>query len=194
MFESDTFNPPLKPQFALAISRDQSGTNYAGSFAIGGIPDPTDPRVNSSSNSVTVPWEFVTDISTTQYSFYAISIDGFEIGDSFEADSSQYIVDSGTTLMKVPTALATAFNALWEPSASTASDGSVLVNCDAIPPQLSVVINGIAIPINAADLMWYDGENCLSGIQDAGSGGNFLGDVFLRNVLAVFDWGNQQMM
>lgn len=194
LFESDTFNPPLTPQFALAISRDLSGTNYAGSFTIGGIPHPNDPRVNSSSTPVTAPWEYVTDISNTQYSFYAISVNGLEIGDSYEDDPRQYIVDSGTTLMYVPTAFANAFNALWQPSASTASDGIVMVSCNAIPSSFSVVINGIAIPINPADLVWYNGENCLSGIQDAGSRGNWLGDVFLRNVIAVFDWGNHQMM
>jgi hypothetical protein len=37
---------------------------------------------------------------------------------------------------------------------------------------------------------------CLSGIQDAGDipfAPSILGDVFLRNVLAVFDWGSSEM-
>ena len=41
---------------------------------------------------------------------------------------------------------------------------------------------------NPYDLLLPDGDGtCISGIQDCGFGPFILGDVFLKNVLAVFD-------
>ena len=51
--------------------------------------------------------------------------------------------------------------------------------------------------INPKDLIQLgssDGSSCISSIVDVG--GNpplLLGDVFLKNVVAVFDWGNQRL-
>ena len=35
--------------------------------------------------------------------------------------------------------------------------------------------------------------SCFAGVAPAGAGNGILGGVFLTNVLAVFDWGNEVM-
>lgn len=71
-------------------------------------------------------------------------------------------------------------------------------DCDAIPPSLAVVIEGVEFRINAADLIYRDMIDpmtgyCAIGIASGGSGPYILGDVFLQNVLAVFDIGGAEM-
>ena len=48
--------------------------------------------------------------------------------------------------------------------------------------------------MDAEDLILHNEDGtCLSGVADAGLGSSILGDVFLRNVLAVFDVGAKEM-
>ena len=92
-----------------------------------------------------------------------------------------------------------AYNALFDPPAyGYAETGLFFVNCTATPPPFAVVIAGETFMHNPLDLVMNAGEPdvCISGIQDAGdlpSTPSILGDVFLRNVLAEFDWGAYEM-
>ena len=61
-------------------------------------------------------------------------------------------------------------------------------------------INGTAFYINPSDLLLDSGytdeagqELCVTGVQDGGEGPFILGDVFLQNVVAVFDVGASEM-
>lgn len=63
------------------------------------------------------------------------------------------------------------------------------MNCGSSAPPLGVKIGGQVFFHNGTDLVKrYDATRCISGIQDSARiGVNILGDVFLDNVLAVFD-------
>ena len=113
----------------------------------------------------------------------------------------QMVIDSGTTLIYVPTDAAANFNGLWSPPAYTSEDeelkGLYLVDCNATAPSFDVMVEGEKFSTNPVDLsleLTGDGKTCLSGVQDAGGNGGqalfILGDVWLKNVLAVFDVGN----
>lgn len=55
---------------------------------------------------------------------------------------------------------------------------------------------GTELFINVADMTidgGFGGNICLSGIQDDGGSFGILGDVFLKNVLAVYDIGASEM-
>lgn len=76
--------------------------------------------------------------------------------------------------------------------------GSYLASCDAVPPRVGVVIGGVEFDIRPGDLIYPDivdprTELCAVAIANGGAGPYILGDVFLQNVLAVFDVGAGQM-
>lgn len=70
--------------------------------------------------------------------------------------------------------------------------GSYFTSCDATPPRVAVVIDDKQFWLNPEDLMLSQLRNpltglCMTTISTGGSGPYILGDVFLQNVLAVFD-------
>lgn len=70
--------------------------------------------------------------------------------------------------------------------------GGYLTTCDAVPPRVAIVIDDQPFWLNPKDLMIRESADPLSGmcmttIADGGSGPYILGDVFLKNVLAIFD-------
>jgi hypothetical protein len=101
----------------------------------------------------------------------------------------QVLIDSGNTHLELPSDFATAYNNLW----GVNSDGSV--DCSATPPDLWIGIDGGFLYINPADIIGTNGEgSCWSTVQPGPDGGPYwLGDPFLKNVIALFDWGNQAM-
>lgn len=182
------------PYFALAISRDQSNTGYGGVFTIGTLPDLTDPRVNASANPVSQ----LINPGAYEYTSHSINADiaygtGQQLGASISGGAS-YLVDSGTTLLDIPAEDAAAFNALWDPPCLSQSGGACVVDCAATPANFAVVVAGVAFEVNPLDLVREVDGTCYSSITSSLVGYSpILGDVFLRNVLAVFDWGDHSM-
>lgn len=113
--------------------------------------------------------------------------------------NEDYILDSGTTLSFIPHNLAQRYNSMFDPPAAIDSySGFYVIPCDAAVPSLGVRIGGTTFWHNPKDLVkQFDssGQYCVSGIQSANTlgGPNILGDVFLNNVLAVFDLGAKQL-
>jgi hypothetical protein len=121
------------------------------------------------------------------------------------------IVDSGTTAMFLPTYLANQINKAFNPPAICDNGGNCYVSCNAVAPQLTFRIGTSSIPINPVDLVLdnvvfsaddpeenYLPDNwnrvCSSGVSPSGPSSFYvLGDVFLKNVVAVFDVGASQM-
>jgi len=114
---------------------------------------------------------------------------------------SQYIVDSGTTLVYAPNQLVEEIARIFDPPALADEDtGMWFAQCDATPPVLGVQINGTNFFINPQDLILQDegfsdyGTNyCVMGIQNGDPGPYILGDTFLQSVVATFDVGAGEM-
>lgn len=190
------------PVFSLSINRNDTLFGFGGYLTIGGIPDITDPTVNASEVLAVTPIEYLSAGGETSdvFTFYTITVEELVYETSPGPNATQFIVDSGTTLNYFPTADADAFNALWDPPAVyNSSFGLYTVPCNATPPELGVVIGGEVFYHNPADLIYELGvpglpNLCGSGIADGGDVGPLiLGDVFLKNVLAVFDVGESLM-
>ncbi|KAI9663963.1 MAG: hypothetical protein M1821_007454 [Bathelium mastoideum] len=198
------------PEFSLAIERAPSAGGY---IAFGGLPN-----ISFTQDFTSTPIDIVNLVDepndATQYSFYTIVPSGFSFegaGDvrahrtawheTFSNRESQIttIVDSGTTLVYLPDEIAEAVNALFEPSAVYLEDeGAFFADCQATAPTFGVNINGTTFNVNAADLLLQsevDPETglCLTGVQAGGEGPFILGDVFLQNVVAVYDVGAAEM-
>jgi hypothetical protein len=111
----------------------------------------------------------------------------------------QAVVDSGNPNIVVQLELAEKINAAFDPPAvyNKARDAFV-VDCDAKAPALGVVIGGKTFWHDQRDLIvWAKDGVCTSGVGATktalGIDVHFLGDVFLKNVVSVFDFGKNEM-
>jgi hypothetical protein len=101
--------------------------------------------------------------------------------------------------------MADAINKAFSPPAVTdtsaqigSGQGVYMVECNAVPPTFGVTVGGQTFYHNGQDLILPYGNNvCLSTIgavvPTAGISLAFLGDAFLKNVVAVFDFGKNEM-
>ncbi|PYH83285.1 acid protease [Aspergillus uvarum CBS 121591] len=188
--------------FSIAIERDVSGA--AGYITLGGLP-PVNYTDTWSSTDILVT---TSDGQDEGYAYYTIEIDAVTLsGKSLTAaggSSIQYIVDSGTTLNYYPTSIAAEVNAAFSPAATYSEDeGAYVVDCDATAPAHGITIGGTTYIINPLDMILDAGTDdsgntvCISGIVDGGDDYSedifILGDVFLKNVVAVFDVGDVEL-
>jgi hypothetical protein len=153
----------------------------------------------------------------TQYSFYTIIADSYvyegsentksntdswgELFSDATVNTTQFpvIVDSGTTLLYLPTAMYEDIAALYNPPAVYIEDeGAAFAPCNATVPELGVEIGGTVFWISKADMLmqeYVDSETgyCMIGPQDGETGPYILGDTFMNNVISVFDIGASEI-
>ncbi|KAI3317261.1 acid protease [Xylariaceae sp. AK1471] len=113
--------------------------------------------------------------------------------------SFQAVVDNGNFFNQLPLDTADQVNAEFAPPATyDAATDSYLVSCDAVPPSFGVVIAGTTFSQHPDDMIFQlrDGT-CVSTVKRSGMAEglslNFLGGAWLQNVVAVFDFGKDEM-
>jgi len=208
------FNQKLAaPLFSIALNRDVSQSEEApgGVLAVGGIPDIPHGTFWSSSNITVIGMDGTT--GQPEYQFYAIDIDGWAVSANQNADfdvkmtgntkktpllsapTQDVIVDSGTSLIYAPSAVAAGVAAAFNPPAAVdRSTGLYHVACDATVPLFGIVVSSKVFYINRLDMVIDSGLGfCVMGVQDNNGGLTIVGDVFMRNVLTVFDLGAAQV-
>ncbi|KAL6915780.1 hypothetical protein FSST1_007275 [Fusarium sambucinum] len=205
----------IDPIFSVTIDRNTSD----GVLAWGGLPPMHwHPRSYASTDLIIVsrlglakafsPLEMLTgrqaklverEVTAWKPSFYTIIPDGFQWGSTMDTGKYPYIVDTGTTMMLLPPPLAEAIARSFDPPATYMVQwGGYFVDCKAIPPRFAVIISGVHFWINPADMIYQEltdptKEKCALAISTGRSGPYVLGDVFLQNVVAVFDVGGAEM-
>ena len=204
-------NGLVLPVFSLALERG----NNTGVLALGGLPPC--PYVQP---FAATPFDILTLPHTVsnQYQFYAINVtlvyaDAGNSSSSFApsrphrlaadvtrrdatvARSLEVIIDSGTTIIYLPYDNVQAIAALYNPPALyNFLLGAWSVPCNATAPALGIQVGAKVFAIDAQDLILPAGDGtCIAGVSDSAGGLNILGDVFLKNVLAVFDVGASEM-
>ena len=192
LFAMDSFKPALAKQFSIALSRDSSNIGIGGTFIIGGVPaNLKDPAINTSSPyGTSAPWQHVKTRSTSEFTFYSILVDGIKIGSTIDNPGLQIILDSGANMFQVPAGNATDINKLWT---KFNADGSISCHVTLAKP-VGVVIGGVMFWIEPSDLLLpnADGKSCQSLVSSCDKE-CVMGDPFLKNVLAMFDWDNKEM-
>ncbi|KAI9815717.1 MAG: hypothetical protein M1827_002113 [Pycnora praestabilis] len=186
----------VAPLFTLALSRDATG----GVLAIGGLPD-VFYYPEFANTSIEIFSMIDVPNNTTQYTFYAITPAGLTFTPAYTQYSVEHatdfeaIVDSGTTLIYLPTFLADEINAFFDPPAFfNETAGAYTVACGAAVPLFGVQIDSQTFYINGQDLIVNNGDGtCVTAINDGEDGPYILGDPFLKNVLAIFDVGASEM-
>ncbi|KAH6621670.1 aspartic peptidase domain-containing protein [Chaetomium sp. MPI-SDFR-AT-0129] len=186
----------VDPLFSIAIDRNAS----SGVLALGGIP----PVTGLDKSRTAVLDMIITSVislpeTAYEYSFYTVIPDGWSWDQTTTTKKIPYIVDSGTTLNYLPTSVADAINAAFDPPAVFLwMYGAYFTSCDAFIPQVSVVLDGINFNISPVDLLYRGLVDpltglCMTAIADGGSGPYILGDAFMQNALVVFDIGEAKM-
>ncbi|PHH84804.1 hypothetical protein CDD83_1347 [Cordyceps sp. RAO-2017] len=185
----------IDPVFSVALLKNSSG----GILAWGGLPPQAWRRGRSAATDLIIA-NLNGQVETSwRYSFYTIIPDGIRWGQTTDTTKFPYVIDTGTTTNYLPPPLAEAVAMAFQPRAVFLYQwGSYFAPCDAVPPRFAVVISGVEFWINPADLIFHDLKDPLTGycavaIASGGSGPYILGDVFLQNVVAVFDVGAAQM-
>ncbi|KAL2293736.1 hypothetical protein FJTKL_05552 [Diaporthe vaccinii] len=182
--------------FSLALNRPGSGED-GGVIVFGGVPYDV-PGVDWNSTAQTDIIVAVVDnepASRPDYSFYTIISDVWLFEDTVLEDRKiAYNIDSGTPFICVPTDTANYIADSYIPPAKyNAAYGVYFVNCDAIAPDVAVVINDIPFWLKPEDLVMgrltaSQNQSCYAAFTDCGwTGPYILGNVFLQNVLAIFD-------
>ena len=199
----------VPPLFSFAIERG----DFGGYLALGGLPPVSfDPVFTSCPMQIISMQNVVGSGMQGEYSFYTITIGGLVYNGSQSTNFSrgrwpsplkapakprqfQVIIDSGTTLIYLPTGIANAINALFvPPGVFNDYQAAYSVDCDAVVPSLGIRIADETFYINPVDMILPVGDGtCITGVDDGGQGPYILGDVFLKNVIAVFDVGASQM-
>ncbi|KAK7707101.1 hypothetical protein SLS64_007310 [Diaporthe eres] len=167
----------MEEGFSLALNRPASGED-GGVIVFGGVPDDV-PGVD---------WN-----STAQTDIIVVNVWLFE-ETVLEYRKIAYNIDSGTPFICVPTDTANYIADLYIPPAKyNAAYGVYFVDCDAIAPDVAVVINDTPFWLNPEDLVMgrltpSQNQSCYSAVTDCGWTGPYtLGTVFLQNVVAIFD-------
>ena len=205
------------PMFSCAIERGPNGGS--GQLALGGLPDISfDHKFVSTPLKIIEMTPH--PIEQKQYSYYTIIPNSIVLEGEYKNTSLPVIVDTGTTLVYLPERLATEINEAFDPPSVFVKESGVFENyCDATPPKFAITIGGEDFLISPHELLLNGSVGrdpstggCVSlsidraqqrllltvhlkitGIQVGPTGAAILGDVFLKNVVAVFDIGASQM-
>ncbi|KAB8300375.1 hypothetical protein EYC80_000557 [Monilinia laxa] len=110
----------------------------------------------------------------------------------------QLFLDVGTSLIFLPNSISSGLAALYDPTAVYNQDLSAYsVPCNAKAPYFAVVMGGISFPVDWRDMIQDDNTGaggCVAGVSDGDPFAFYtLGDVFLKNVVALFDVGVSQL-
>jgi len=198
------------PFFSVALDRgsfaaenDSLFDDNLGFLAFGGIAP-----VPVTDTAVTVPIQgynaatFLPENATAvTYFYYTVDVERMSFTGNKEVfgTTNNIILDTGTTLDYVPTNVANAFAAAFDPPARMDEElGLYVVSCSATAPEFTVDIGGKTFTVDPADNLLPLGENdeegnplCVSGTVDNGpvEAGNIfiLGDTFLHNVVVTFN-------
>lgn len=193
--------------FSIALDRN---VDIGGVLALGGIPDiPHSPYFVS---TPILPAGVNSTSGALVYQYYTIDIGGFAYSNdsstqfnpnnnvnplkkSLVGNGTDVIVDSGTSLCYVPNNVAAGLAAAFSPPATyDPSVASYYVDCDAKVPVFGVSISKKIFWVNSQDMIIALGEGtCVMGVQPNLGGLNILGDVFMKNVISVFDIGAEEM-
>ncbi|GAB1312608.1 Aspartic-type endopeptidase-like protein [Madurella fahalii] len=196
LFTSMVDQGMIDPVFSMAIDRNAS----TGMLAFGGIAPATGVDMTRIANLDMIIAQVISLPETArEYSFYTVIPDGWQYGQATNTKKFPYIIDSGTTLNYLPPDLADSINQAFQPPGVYIwMYGAYFTACDAIAPQVAVILDGIKFWINPVDLIYRNLVDpltglCLTAISSGGTGPYILGDAFMQNALVVFDVGEAKM-
>ncbi|KAI9265594.1 rhizopuspepsin precursor-like protein [Sporodiniella umbellata] len=121
--------------------------------------------------------------------WYSINVNGASVGSSKVTGSFSGILDTGTTLLILPTSVANSVAKAY--GAKDNGDGTYLINCDTSKfKPLVFSINGANFQVPVDSLVFeQQGSTCFAGFGYAEYDFAIIGDVFLKNNYVIFNQG-----
>lgn len=198
------------PWFSLALDRPPRNSTTGGPggyFGLGALPPVKHSSVFAKAPveiTDAIPLAFTNDIR--QITEWTLGIEAVTWGvrnGSLRATNTtrfQAVVDSGNYFNQIPQPMADEIHKAYNPPAVLDPLTSMyVVDCDAVTPILGFTIAGQTFYHLPEDLILktVDGRCVSTILPPAGGVGdlslNFLGDVFMQNVVSVFDFGINEM-
>ncbi|KAH7406970.1 aspartic peptidase domain-containing protein [Phaeosphaeria sp. MPI-PUGE-AT-0046c] len=175
----DTVKSQLaKPLFAVTLKYHAAGT-----YDFGYID----------SSKYTGPITYVN--ADASQGFWGFSASAYSVGSTTTTSKISGILDTGTTLMYVDTAVARAYYAKVSGAVNDSQQGGYVFPCSASLPDFSITVAGVkqVVPgkyINYAPVA--DGSStCFGGMQpNTDIGMSIFGDIFLKSKYIVHDMSN----
>ncbi|KAF3025660.1 hypothetical protein E8E14_013611 [Neopestalotiopsis sp. 37M] len=191
LFTSMMVRGDVEPYWCLALNRNSS----SGYISFGEVP-PVDLSQGPDGTTDLI----IADIahkgsSGINPSFYTIIPLGFRTNAILDSSRYPFIIDSSTTMTYLPPSMAELVNSHFDPPAVYLwYYGSYFVPCDAVPPNLAVLIDGSEFFFDAYDMINQDMVDPLTGLCattiNSGNNGPFiLGLSFLTSVMVQFNVG-----
>lgn len=179
MIDQDLLDEPV---FAFYLS-DTANSGDASEAVFGGVDK----------NHYTGP---ITKIPLRRKAYWEVDLDAITLGDeTAEIDSTGVILDTGTSLIGLPTTLAELLNR--EIGAKKGFNGQYSVDCKTVSslPDLTFTLTGHNFTIGPHDYVLEVQGSCISafmGIDIPAPAGPLaiLGDAFLRRWYSIYDLGN----
>ncbi|KAJ8112760.1 hypothetical protein OPT61_g4951 [Boeremia exigua] len=199
----------IEPWYSFAINRPLKNTTTGpgGWFGLGELPPVAyadDWAVKKIEATSGLPDELTQ--GRREISLMTLTVDGMTWKNptsnytATNTTSFQAVVDTGNHMNLVPSAIATAINDAFSPPGIFNETLHVyVVDCNATTPEVGVILDGKTFWHKLPeDLIYHDASGiCYSSFaptaEEAGLVLNFLGDAFLRTVVAVLDFGKEEM-
>lgn len=196
----------VDPFFSLAIEHTPLNTSidkHGGFLALGALPP-----VKHTNKFANVSVEITEGIPASYtggkhvITEWTLSVQEVTYGRESNSTRFQAVVDSGNYFNLYPPEIAAEINNRFDPPAVLSSEdgageGVYTVLCDAKAPAHGVKIGNQTFYHDSRDMILQTGEGCVSSIVAAipvdGISLYFLGDPFLKNVVAVFDFEHEEM-
>ncbi|KAJ5653622.1 hypothetical protein N7490_000625 [Penicillium lividum] len=192
---------------SLAHTPQNESSAFGGYLTLGGLPP-----VNHSSQFSTVPVEITENIplwftsGERVRSYWSTTVMNITYGSSLNnlttnSTSFQAFIDSGNYISYLPSAVVGPINALFSPPATYDSDlGLYVVDCSAKAPEFGLSLGDQTFYHDGSDLIYQTSEGvCVSSLASSSEVSlgdislNIIGVPFLKNVVAVFDFGRNEM-
>ncbi|KAL4722242.1 hypothetical protein ACLX1H_011022 [Fusarium chlamydosporum] len=131
--------------------------------------------------------------------FWDFTATGYSIGSaSLNRSPIDGIADTGTTLLLLPDAVASAYYAKVSGARYDSNQGGYTFRCSSTLPNFSFAVGGVTITVPGSYINYApvtDGSStCFGGIQSSDDIGiNIFGDIALKAAFVVFDGGNQRV-
>jgi hypothetical protein len=168
--------------FSLALS------SSGGKLAFGGLPTDVSYEKPLISAPIIPGAHYVN--GSAAYTAYQINATYSYPGSSKSQTPYTILMDSGSSINSVPTAIANAVNAKFQPAVNS-TDGSV--PCNAVAPSFGITIGGKEFLMKKEDMIAKNADgSCMSSIGPSDSD-FIMGDSFLRSVLVVYDLGKSTL-